>query len=301
MGMRLSDNYEHGLRWLLARSDVEAAAAYIDRFLIEKEPELKLYLRHYWPQLFDGDEYQRVYREAGVIEAQVDCFAAIPHTMRYQTVAQAYNYLQRPPRVLDFGCSRAFHSIHLHNQFGGEYTCVDIDQRSVDEANQAIQQYARYPGNMRALVATDLGGVGCDYDLVMCMETLEHVLNYRDLVSQFEQAAKPGCWILLTLPHGPVEYTMWVESPSRNREHLREFTVQDCYDLWGRKPGFSLNLFASKWNQYALMHEGSILITYRADRAPCGEINMHRKLFSAAAEIGPALPDHDGILIKGDK
>ena len=290
---------ENGLRWLLARSDVEAANEILDQSwyyggCIEK---YKAYVRHYWPQLFDEQAYQKVYREAGEIEAQVDVFAAIPHTHRYQVILQALQQIGRPERVLDFGCSRAYHAIHLHNALGTKFTCVDIDQTSIDQANDMIHKAARYPTGMTALVASDCDGfVGCGYDAVMCLETLEHVRDYRVLLEQFERAVKPGGWIILTFPHGPVEYTMWVEHPERNREHLREFNLQDCYELFSGKPGFYLTLFAASVSKYAGMSEGSIIIMYQADSQPIGQVNMQRKILGALACKGPELPDRDGVL-----
>ena len=283
---------EPGLRWLLARSDVEAAMALLAK--IDHPTPLEAYVRRYWPQYFDNGAYDKVYEVAGEIESRVDVFASIPNTHRYQVILQALQQIGRPQRVLDFGCSRAYHAIHLHNALGISFTCVDIDSTSIRLANEMIQKAARRPQGMEAIVATDLKFANREYDAVMCMETLEHVKDYRKLLEQFEQAVKPGGWIVLTLPHGPVEFTMWVEHPERNREHLREFGLQDCYELFSRKPGFYLTLFAGGVNKYAGMTEGSIIIMYQADGKPCGEVNMERKTLSALACVGPELPEYEG-------
>lgn len=289
------ENPENGLRWLLARSDVETANYLLDA--IGSDAKYDRYMRRYWPQFFDDEAYAAVYKEAGEIESKVNVFSAIPGTHRYQVVLQALQQAGRPKRVLDFGCSRAYHAIHLHNALGSQFTCVDIDQVSIDQANEMIKKAARYPAGMKALVAADCEQfAGQNFDAVMCLETLEHVPNVGALLEQFERCVKPDGWIIVTLPHGPVEYTMWVEHPERNREHLREIGLQDCYELWSHKPGFYLTLFASGVNKYAGMTEGNIVVMYQSDGKPCGQVNMQRKILGALACNGPELPDKDGVL-----
>lgn len=280
-------NYLKGIRWLLARSDVEAAVALMDG---KGDDQMQAYVRKFWPQYFEEFDYDRVYREAGEIEAKVDCFAAIPSTHRFQVVAQAFQQL-RPKKVLDFGCSRAYHAIHLHNLFGSSFTCLDIDSLSIKHAKTAIGTHARNPKALEAYQSDDCYNfMSGEYDAVMCLETLEHVLDYESLLIQFEHLVKPRGWIIITLPHGPVEYTMWVEHPERNREHVREFNLQDCYELWSHKPGFYMTLFAGGINKYADMTEGNLIVMYQADQKPCGEVNLDRKIAAAMHCEGPELP-----------
>ena len=284
---------ESGLRWLLARSDVEAAMDFLDNdgTSFDDQP-IRAYISKHWPHFFDDKSYEGVYREAGEIEARVDVYAAIPHTHRYQVILQAMQQIGRPKRVLDFGCSRAYHAIHLHNALGLQFVCADIDATSIDQANAMIKKAARYPAGMKAVVASHADQfVGENFDAIMCLETLEHVPNIYPLLERFEQCVKPGGWIVLTVPHGPVEFTMWVEHPERNREHIREIGLQDCYELWSHKPGFHLQLFAGGVNKYADMTEGNIVIMYQADQRPVAEINMERKILSALACVGPELPE----------
>ena len=289
-------DYLNGARWLLARSDVEAAIKFLD---LSKNGSwrkpLQNYMTKFWPQYFTEGAYAPVYAEAGMIEAQVrDVFQAVAGTLRFQIILQIMQQIGRPKKVLDFGCSRAYHAIHLHNLCGCEFTCVDIDETSINAANAAIHQHARNPNGMTAMVAQNCDMfVDQEYDAVICLETLEHVRDYQLLLAQFERCVKPGGWVVISVPHGPVEFTMWVESPARRREHIREFSVQDCYDLWQSKPGFYLQMFGSKINQYAQMPEGSIFIAYRTDDKPCGRVNMDRKVMGALAMNGPPLPGFD--------
>lgn len=284
---------ESGLRWLLARSDVEAAMEFLDNdgTSFDDQP-IRAYINKHWPHFFDDKSYESVYKVAGEIESKLDVYAAIPHTHRYQVILQAMQQIGRPKRVLDFGCSRAYHAIHLHNALGTQFVCADIDQISIDQANAMIRKAARYPAGMRAVVTDHVDQfVGENFDAIMCLETLEHVPNIDPLLERFEQCVKPGGWIVLTVPHGPVEFTMWVEHPERNREHIREIGLHDCYELWSHKPGFHLQLFAGGVNRYAGMTEGNIVIMYQADQKPVGKINYERKILGALACVGPELPE----------
>ena len=58
------------------------------------------------------------------------------------------------------------------------------------------------------------------------------------LIKDLEKAVKPGGWIVLSVPSGPVEHEMWVTSPFRLREHISEFSLLDLEDMLGHKESF---------------------------------------------------------------
>ena len=264
----------HLARYFLARSDVEAAS----KLLSPGDPLLD-YAIKYWPQYFDSKRYQNVYDVAGAIEAQVDgVFSWIPGQVRYQIIVSFWSRLQSElHHVVDFGCSRAAHAIHLHNAFGTKFTCVDIDKRSIEEAEKFAGQYAKDYSAFTFAVGDEDLALPNNFDGAMLLEVVEHVRDARALLMKAEEWVRPGGWIILSVPHGPVEYTMWRESPHRNREHVRELGLDDIYDMVGHKKDFMLMFMVTGKNRYLGWIEGTFVVAYRAGQ-DVRSINWERKL-----------------------
>ena len=266
------------LRWFLARSDVEAADILAEQAGIG---DLDEYMRRYWPTYFSADDYVRVYREAGEIEAKVDAesvFHSVAGQWRLQLAIDFFRS-RNIKTALDFGCSRAAHAIHIHNAVGTEFTCVDIDETSIKQARKIVDRFAKRPESFDLRVSCDLENIpDQQYEAVMALEVLEHVRDMRALVESLERLGRYGGHFIASVPLGPIEYTMWVEQPQRNREHVRELTQADICEIWGDKPGLLVWTLASHKNKYNGMYEGQTFFTYQIDRKPLGAINWTRKL-----------------------
>lgn len=268
--------YHHLARYFLARSDVEAAV----RLLSPGDPLLSLYARKHWPQFFGPERYKNIYDVAGQIEAQVDgVFEVIPHQARYQMIASFWARLHRElHNVVDFGCSRAAHAIHLHNAFGTKFTCIDIDKKSIEEAEKFADRYAKDRSAFTFAVGDETLTVPNNFDGAMLLEVVEHVTDAQVLLDTAETWVRPGGWIILSVPHGPVEYTMWKEQPHRNREHVRELGLDDLYDMLSHKKDFMLLFMVTGKNRYLDMAEGTFVVAYRTGMQPVQSINWERKL-----------------------
>lgn len=268
------------VRWLIARSDVEAAVKVLSS---ESGPETEQFLKYiaqYWPHLTDLLAYCKVYEEAGKVEADVDeAFENVPKQGRFQMVSWIMSNVNGH-RVLDYGCSRGIWSIHLHNQFGKEWALYDIDAKSIQEARGLVFNHAKDPGvftyHIVPLGEPDLPD--SSFDCAMLLEILEHVWDPLDLLMKVEKAVCPGGIVIISVPFGPMEYTMWVDYPDRKREHLREFNFDDLMDLLKTKSSVYMQYMYYGPEKYTKMDLGHFVVAWRVDSSKFGTIDFTRKL-----------------------
>src|SRR3990167_1044753 len=97
------------------------------------------------------------------------------------------------------------------------------------------------------------------------------------LLEEIERAVRPGGMIVISVPSGPVEYTMWVDHPSRRREHLREFSFEDLQDLLKFKQSIYLQYVSYGPEKYTNMILGHFVVAWRKDRSSLGQIDTDRK------------------------
>ena len=267
-------------RWLIARSDVESARLFLQPNVPE-ELSLLQYISKYWPHALDEDEYQKVYAEAGKIEAGVsDAYDNVPKQGRFELVAWLMSNLPDCKTVLDYGASRGIWATHLHNRFGKKWVLYDIDALSIEEAKSLVKAKAKNPLDFTfhtvpfGQPSLQLESVDC----AMLLEVLEHVQRPYDLLEEIERAVKPGGIVILSVPSGPVEYTMWVDSPGRRREHLREYTFEDLQDLLKHKQSVYLQYLSYGSEKYTGLMLGHFVVAWKKDGSKLGQISMIRKL-----------------------
>ena len=272
------------IRWFLARSDVDAAVRLLAQAPVDKPcPGEWNYIKKYWPNYFDPQAYAKVYQEAGVIEARnKDAFQLIPQLDRYKMISFVMSNLGDCKTVLDFGCSRGMWDIHLHNEFGKRWMLYDIDQTSIDEARTYVKSFARDASAFEFNVTLGdfpqlpFGSVDC----VLLLEVLEHVQDPMVLLQAAEDAVRPGGAIILSVPSGPMEYTMWVDHPKRRREHLREFEFQDLIDVLGKRTALYIQHLTYGLEKYTGLPIGHFVVAWRKEGPllPLGRIDWGRKL-----------------------
>jgi 2-polyprenyl-3-methyl-5-hydroxy-6-metoxy-1,4-benzoquinol methylase len=264
------------ISYFLARSDVEAALKLLDGAMA-----MRPYIHKYWPQVFDNDEYSRVYTEAGEIEtATQDVFDNLRYAWRLQMAVSWLNINKVQGVGLDFGCSLGYYAAHLQAMTAvKDWTCIDIDALSIEAARAQAKRNAQDSSRLYFVAGTEDDIPLSDYSVAVLFEVLEHVKDPRAVLQAVESHLKPDAWVIISLPSGPVEFTMWMDQPKRNREHIREYTLDDIYDVFGGKPEMRVQYISYGPNKYlSSMYDGCFFVVYRRSDQPIGEINWARKL-----------------------
>lgn len=156
------------------------------------------------------------------IEKNADDLANIErHESRYLFAAQQ---LARDSLVLDCACGSGYGSDILKD-YCARVIGVDIDPKAVDFANRTYSapNLSYLCGDIRKLSKT-LEPV----DIVVCLETLEHVSDPRILMDGFMNVLKPDGKLIISTP---------VRESSRenplNSYHVLEFTIDDLKRILG--------------------------------------------------------------------
>jgi cyclopropane fatty-acyl-phospholipid synthase-like methyltransferase len=170
--------------------------------------------------------------------------------------------LEGPTRTLDAGSGNGTFSMYLASQ-GNEVTAISDHQPSQDKAARRARKGGIHSASFIALDLRRLdefaGELG-EYDQVVCLEVLEHILDDRKLVQDFARVVRPGGRLLVTTPyrHHVLAYKEEI-SPEENGGHVRPgYTHEELAELLGGAgfrvtSGAFLSGAVSQWNNN-LMH-----------------------------------------------
>lgn len=130
--------------------------------------------------------------------------AALVHRARLRQVSAIVRELPLPPegRLVDLGCSDGFVVTHLREAHvlpdAWQISGYDRNRRLVAVANSRHLAGARFAGIDLNDGSTRVEEPG---DLVICLETLEHVGSYRDALQVIHHALAPGGRLVLSMPN----------------------------------------------------------------------------------------------------
>lgn len=211
---------ENDLRWLLARSDVERAMRIMAKAKWDGDGQFLWYVRDRWPHYFNQSEYEEVYRIAAEVELAQDLPAVLVQTAshrRYEAVREVISKIS-PERCLDVGCNWGQYTINLEQDLGGNWLGVDLDDALLSAGRQMARDRVQFTKEVPE---------GEKFDCLLLGDVLEHVVNPRWFLDNVLKSLAVGGFVVGTVPFGPVEYSMWMQSPTRGREHIREVVWAD--------------------------------------------------------------------------
>jgi SAM-dependent methyltransferase len=103
--------------------------------------------------------------------------------------------LPRPARILDVGCGTGI-EVALFERYG-EVWGVDAEQRMIEACRR------RGLRNVEVAQAERLAFADASFDLVTCLDAIEHVENDCAVLRELSRVAKPGGHVCVTVPAGP--------------------------------------------------------------------------------------------------
>lgn len=148
------------------------------------------------------------------------------------------SYLEPDAVVLDVGCGNGMHAIRAAQRCA-HITAVDVDLKSLRVGVRAS----------RALAVTNLSVLACDveeglpvrsarFDIVLCLDLLEHVHKRDLLLGEIRRVLRPEGALLLAVPH---RSTAWKQRLQRaglfsysDPDHKIEYTLEELEEELGR-------------------------------------------------------------------
>jgi len=181
--------------------------------------------------------------------------------------------------VLDFGCWIGHQTIRVANDLPhAKVVGVDVNARNISLAGECKALHAKN-NNVDFTVWDEMlddGSFLGQFDLVICNEVLEHVLDPYALIEKLEKLCKPGGAIFITTPFGPWEYESFYTFPYRC--HLRHFEMNDLLNVFGKKQNLQAYYKeVGKSREGLPMGHQYIVYTNSPDRAT-GKVDYERKL-----------------------
>jgi SAM-dependent methyltransferase len=145
--------------------------------------------------------------------------------------------LQAGMRVLDAGCGSGRHLCESFRTPGVDVAGVDLNRDDLGKAKGFLSLMAREQKG-RWLVAqadvTKLPFAGGSFDIVICSEVLEHIVDNRTAVAELVRVLKPGGDLVVTVPRFLPERICWAISRAYHHEpggHIRIYRKRELMDL----------------------------------------------------------------------
>ncbi len=118
--------------------------------------------------------------------------------------------IRTPARVLDAGCGSGRTLLEL--QHYGEVCGLELDQ---DAAAVAAR---RGPFDVRIGRLEELPWADASFDLITCLDVIEHTPDDVHTLRELRRVSKPGGWLLVTVP---AYQALWSRHDEANHHHRR--------------------------------------------------------------------------------
>lgn len=157
--------------------------------------------------------------------------------------AAAWSHMPQDAKVLDVGCGTGDNLRYiLRDQavfFGLEYALSTA---------QIARNILDGRADIRVGSATAIPFGEGEFDLVLCIEVLEHIDKDDEACREIARVLKPGGTLILSLP-----YRHWFPSYFRSMGHFRHYTRSDV-ELLLRRAGLTIRQFLPnypRWSRFA--------------------------------------------------
>ena len=126
--------------------------------------------------------------------------------------------------VLDYGCCTGVGTLQLCSSEQTEPPLgVDVDQAAVNFARECFGRNARF--HWADLLATPIPGT---FDLITCIEVLEHCSEPRALIEKLVKLLKPYGRLVCSTVNREASYR-------KNNEHVAEWSPKEFLDMFPRR------------------------------------------------------------------
>ena len=169
----------------------------------------------------DPKEYSTIVGRGSIVPCQQETYFLVLN-----------KYVSEKDKVLDVGFGLGY-GLTILSIKAGEIYGVDVDQKVYDYCQESL---AGKNPKLKKLSVYD--GYTLDYpnayfDVVTCMDVIEHVKNYDRLIREMLRVSKKG--VFLNTPNRRPEYTNEDGTP-KNYWHLREWSFEE-FDAIIKKHG----------------------------------------------------------------
>ncbi len=157
-------------------------------------------------------------------QSRFNAIEASSHLARY-ALAQPFC---KGKHVLDVACGEGYGAYFMCRHWGAaRVDAVDVASEAIDAAQRLFDdQRIRY--HCHAAEKIDELFEPASFDLIVSLETIEHVQDARTFLEALERHAKPGGTVIVTCPN---DYWYYPTPEESNPFHVRKFTLGEFREL----------------------------------------------------------------------
>jgi len=155
----------------------------------------------------------------------------------------AWSHMPQDAKVLDVGCGMGDNLRYVQRDHA-VFVGLEYAERTAQVANRILERRA----DIRVGSATEIPFGDDEFDLVLCIEVLEHIENDHEGCREIARVLKPGGAVILSLP-----YRHWFQSYFSAMGHLRHYTRSDVEDMLLRA-GLTVTQYLPnypRWSRFA--------------------------------------------------
>ena len=150
-----------------------------------------------------------------------------------ETVNFDYLQLQDNDRVLDLGCGEGRHAITAYRRGNVESVGIDLSLKDLNTTRDRFEEFQDKNNtekslNLSVAMGQSLPFEDGTFDKVICSEVLEHIPNYREVLTEINRVLKTGGIFVASVPRFFPEWVCWQLSDAYHEVeggHVRIFNA----------------------------------------------------------------------------
>ncbi|HUU94235.1 MAG TPA: methyltransferase domain-containing protein [Phycisphaerae bacterium] len=157
-------------------------------------------------------------------QSRFNAIEASSHLARY-ALAQPFC---KGKHVLDVACGEGYGAYFMRRHWGAaRVDAVDVAPEAIDAAKRLFDD-KRIRYHCHAAEKIDELFEPASFDLIVSLETIEHVQDARTFLEVLKRHAKPGGTVIVTCPN---DYWYYPTREESNPFHVRKFTLDEFREL----------------------------------------------------------------------
>lgn len=153
---------------------------------------------------------------------ELDSYSDNPfHVSRYVFAAR---YI-KSRSTLDIACGAGFGTRFLKENGAASVVGMDIEASAIDEIGRAASTNLMFA----AASATEIPLPTSSMDVIVSMETIEHIVDYRAALQEFHRTMSPAGILILSTPNSKI--TKPINGVPRNPFHVKEFEPSELREI----------------------------------------------------------------------
>ncbi|MDO3642233.1 bifunctional 2-polyprenyl-6-hydroxyphenol methylase/3-demethylubiquinol 3-O-methyltransferase UbiG [Mucilaginibacter sp. L3T2-6] len=163
------------------------------------------------------------------------------HIHRY---IESARYIREGDVILDLACGSGYGADILSKVSNTKIYAGDIDPAAITACRKDWEHNTSI--SFEIMDATSLPFKDAFFDVIVSLETIEHLIEYRKMLSEFGRVVKPGGTVIISTPN------IKISSPDGNiinPFHTQEFTYEELNDIL-RAEFATVDIYGQKYVRY---------------------------------------------------